>query len=490
MAYTPYSLPSAVTVNGTFAFTLYSGIGGMTEPKIQTVIDIGELVEMIDVAPAVSELATFRLKLRDDYSTYTEGFWRKVLKNTTEEPQIKITLTEGVTETYFFYGQVQRSETQMEEHYVDSATPAFFRTFEITLVSLAFKMREVLIANVLSEIVGGAYLVATGLTSIGEPTKICRVLDIFNAFITVAFGQTFAATYAEWVYDGTNEDFTYYNGAAWKSFDDIYIAVYESNGVGGEDLVIYFDPVEASYIPTIYTESADEPKGFEFFVDTLRNFGFAMRHLYGDSDGTIGATPKHRLHLLQRGRTYSGAVTFGSPERLKKSSNRLARDLIGKGVRASTKGIPANFAWRSSLFSSGSFAAPPSNVSFDIEIQALWVVDTADVAASLYDVAGTPLTSIKYYDYFSAVAVEATGKYRHLLALCQYYFMRYLTEKQVYERTYGTLVATSGASTSHRFITPLRRNAIEDGTGTSNYYANKVTKNPKTNTVSVQWIQE
>jgi hypothetical protein len=378
----------------------------------------------------------------------------------------------------------------MSEPYVDSVTPAFIRTFDVTLVSLAFKMREVLIADVLTEIKDGAYLVATGLTSIGEPTKICRVLDIFNAYLVVAFGQAFAATYAEWVYDGTNEDFLYYNGAAWKSFDEIYIAVYESDGVGGEDLVAYFDPVNGSCIPTTYDESADEPKGFEFFVDTVRWFGFSLRHLYGDSDGTIGATPKHRFHLLQRGRTYSGAVTFGGTERLRSSSVRLARDLIGKGVRASTKGIPANFAWRSKLFSSVIFIDPPSNVSFDIELVGLWFVDTGSVAASLYDVAGAPLTSIQYYDYFSAVPLETTGTFRHSQALCQYYFMRYLLENRVYERTYGTLVATSGASTSHRFITPLRRNAIEDGTGTSNFYANKVTKNTKANTVSVQWIEE
>ena len=491
MAYTAYTLPSLETVDGTFAFTLYSGIAGLTQPTTQTIVEVGENDEMVDVAPSVSELATLRLTLRDDYSTYTaEGFWRKVLADTTEEPQIKITLTESGTATYFFYGQVQRSETQMKEHYVDSATPVFIRTFEITLASLAFKMREVLISDVLSEIVGGAYLVATGLTSVGEPTKVCRVIDVFNAFIKVAFGQTFDATAAEWVYDGTNEDFLYYNGTSWLSFDDLYIAVYEDDGGVGEQLVSYFASANAEYIPTLYTETADEPKGFEFFVDCIRNFGFALRHLYGDSDGTIGATPKHRLHLLQRGRTYSGVVTFGSPERLVSSSVRLSRDLIGKGVRALTKSAPANFAWRSKLFTTISFAEPPSNVSFDVDLAGIWFVDTISVAASLYDVAGTPLTSIKYFDYYNSLLVEATGTFRHLQALCQYYFMRYLTEKQVYERSYGKLVATSGASTSHRFITPLRRNAIEGGAGTSNFYANKVTKNPGTSVVNVQWIQE
>lgn len=493
MAYTAYTLPNLVTVSGTFKVKLYSGIVDLEIPADQTILEIADLVEMVDVSPSVSELSTLKLKLvRDDYGTYANGFWHQVLTDTTEEPQIRIYLDEdGVTDTYFFWGQIQRSESTAIEYYVDS-TPTFIRAFEVTLVSLAFKMREVLISDVLDEIVTAdpTYLVATEKVDITEPTKVCRVIDIFNAFLAVAFGQTFSSTLAEWVYDGTNEDFLYYDGANWLSFDDTYIAVYESDGVGGEDLTTYFDPIEADYIPTLYGETADDPKGFEFFVDCLRNFGFAFRHLYGNSDGTIDGTPAnnfHRIHLLQRGRTFSGVVTFNAP---KKSSIDLSRDFISKGVRVFAKAATINFAsvWRGGP-GSVSFAAPPPNVNFDLDIAALWFVDSS-LPGQLFTIAGNPFTSIKYYHYSISILVEATGTYRHMQALAMYYYMRYFTDKKIYNRIYGRMEATDGAVTSHRSIIPLKRHTIADGAATPTFYANKVVKNPKSSEVSVEWIQE
>lgn len=492
MAYTEYALPSITnTIPGTFAVTLFSGIGDLVIPTFNTILQLGALKEVMDRSPGESELATFELTVRDDYSTYTEGFWFKVLSDSSEKPQLRFYLNEGSGNIYFFWGELQEEETPVEELYVSSA-PKYFRRIEIKLVALLSKAKDVLISDWIAEIVTehpDSYLIPTNKTSIGEPTQIIKAKDIFGAFLAVMFDQGYLDSDTVWLYDGSNTDLQFYDGASWLNFDDIYIAVYESDGVGGEHLTDYFNAAEPEYLPTLYGESEDTKQGFQFFVDCLRSFGFAIRHFYGKADETIDSTPAnnhHRFQLLQRGRAYSGLITFGKQP--KESSPILIHDFIVKGIYIFDKIAPTHFAWCSRVFGGISLTSPPANAEFDMDQACLFEVGSV-LPRQLYTSAGDPYSSVRYYNYWSQAMTELSGTYRLLKALAGYYFFRY-PKRSRYERTYGPMLAIDGGVQSHRSIVPLKRHEIANGSTTPTFWANEVIKRPWKDEVEISWFKE
>src|SRR3990167_7215755 len=438
MAFTEYSLPNFVGVAGTFNVVLRSGLAGLTIPTVNTILQIGDVTESIDVVPGLSELSTLKIGMRDDYSTYADGFWYRVWHDTSEKPELKIYLVEGSTTTYFFWGQIQPNASRTLEYSVIS-TPSFIREFEITLVSLINVCRDILISDWITEIL--THVTNTGLTFDDKPTKIVQARAIFSSFLAVVFSQAYDIDDSQFVSDGTNFDLSY-NDGAWKGFSDVYIATeYDpvpSPGPSAPIATDYFAPADPLYLPTLYGETSDSPKGFDFLVDCMKNFGVVVQHFYGGTDGTINGTNKHRFKLLQRGRAYTGTITFGSPERLKSSSEIIVSEKRVDGVYVYNKAVDTNFRWHWQRYGGTNGFDPPSEAVFDIKFGALFLMDASQPQA-LYNSSGAPFTTMRYYSYATSTQ---SSTFAALICLVDYYYFRFWATKRAYTHISGKITAT------------------------------------------------
>src|SRR3990170_4130472 len=84
-----YTLQTSVLPVGTVIIKLYSALNGLTIPTFASLSVPDDIVERCDLIPGEIELQEMTFEFVEDYSTYTEGFWYKVLQSY-EEIQIGI----------------------------------------------------------------------------------------------------------------------------------------------------------------------------------------------------------------------------------------------------------------------------------------------------------------------------------------------------------------------------------------------------------------
>jgi len=472
-----YTLASVVTVNGTFAITLKNAtITGLTEPTIQTILSIDAVEETLDVKAVTTEISKLTMTVRDDYSTHAStGFWYEVLAGDVE---ILVTLDEGAGATHFFYGTLNKELIDWSEHYVSTTR---IRTARVTFDSIIKTMLESSLSDWIDEI--GAQALETRIT---PPTGAAKIVqfDMFFAALLHSSGlnSTFDRADASIVV-GT-ADFKYSHTTHEFGLADIRIATHYDPSEPPADpavsLTKYFLPAANEYIPKYY----DSVTGF--ISDLCRNFAIVLRLGY--------ASGRHTIDVMQRGRAYSGVVTFGTPERLKQSSIVLATNIIEMNIRATQLVTSTSFAWsdkQGTIYTT----AVLDNVSFgDIDFKCVFVVN-ADAESSMgngiwvgvSDALIDPADEVEGYNY----TTPGYGSYPLVeKALVYYYYNRYsLTLKKIV-RMYGTLKANDGVDDSHTHIHILRRISIDDGAGAANYFANRVIKKPISNEVEVEWIEE
>lgn len=489
---TEYTLSQITTIVGTFKVTLFSGITDLSVPTSNTILEIGDLTENVDLKPGLTEISHLKLKLRDDYSdlAHPEGFWFRIF-NETVLPEIRIYLDEGNGDTFYFWGTLNRSESSASELYVGSS---YVRVWDISLISIIAKIDATTVADLVTEIL--THEITTGLEYESRVTKCVKARDIFSSILAKTFSQTFNTNDTTYIWDGTTDEFLYWDGSSWLNFDNVYIATeidtWPTPPPPGHNYIRtkYFKLDESLYWPTLYDST------LRLIADLCHNFGFVLRHFYGNADGMIDSTPannKHRFQLIQRGHAYSATIDFGGKE--KASSFPLQSSLTAQGVRTFYKGNESVFYWMSIKYQPGT-GEPPKDLSFDIDYPILFMPDGTADPAILCKSNGTTFTRIKVWDrvinsYFEPSPMSA------LRAITQYYYHRFLFEenwtvypKMMYKRTYGKIAINNGTTTSHRNMCIMRRTGIANGGTVKNFYANRVTKNASTAELEIEWIEE
>jgi hypothetical protein len=76
-----YNLASMNTLAGTLKSYLYVDtiLPALTVPTGSYIISMDEIVERIDVDPGVIDIENVNINIQEDYSTYSEGFWSKII---------------------------------------------------------------------------------------------------------------------------------------------------------------------------------------------------------------------------------------------------------------------------------------------------------------------------------------------------------------------------------------------------------------------------
>lgn len=468
---TEYTLPALDSIVGEFTFTLYCDTAGLTVPTIQTIKEIGESSETMDLDIGLSQFANLTFTLRDDYSTYDEGFWYKVLS-------VGWRLRIYLDGDFYFFGIPQEEQVLWSELYVDSTSQ--IREAEVTMVSIEAVLFETPTEDWLDEIY------ANKRTAVNDATSTIYTavnLEEFFAALLSASGlnASYDATTTDILFQ--TADFIYHENANEWDVDQLYIPV-EVSSSSVVSKTGYFDSGHADYLAGYF------PKAAGLFSAVLRNFGLVARASY-DTSGE-----RHLLQLIQRARSQTAFFT-GADDTKKSSTITKAFTLLGDAARAKFLVDDTSFVWFSKKYqedASPSSAEPPDYVTFDLDIVCPFihsaVIATDKAGYALHG--GAAITSavliddVEYYNYTSEAFVDATLGI--LEAAAGYEFYRFTSKFSRIVRRYSDLMNAGGAS-----IEALRigiGTTIDDGVSSETYFANRVTRIPMDDEIEMEWIKQ
>lgn len=472
-----YPLPDITgTAVGTFKVRLTSSLVGLTTPTANTILELGEWEESADIKIGVSQIGTLRLRIRDDTSTYTEGFWYKVFGSTSE---LRFYLTENGVDTFYFYGLPQEETVEWEEYFIGST---YVREVTLSLLSVAYTILDTTTATWMTHVVDNS--VDTGAVLLNDPSWKISVKGLFSAMLSASgLNSTYSESDTTFVYNTV--DFRYTQGGNNYTLDDVWIAVKIFAGGGSHSATEYFLASSGNRLSAKFATLRDLLKHL------LANFGVIMVMDYNTT------TQRHLIKLVQRGRAYSTALTFGSREI--KGNISKSYDLLGDATQATFILDSTSFVWFSKKYLDGkSTSTVPNYVKFDIDYQTIFLLNVLvpqsgiSHSRQLYLVSGstwTIITGIDYFNYTTGLYVTAVSPHMQE-ATAGYVYYRFTNKFSLIRRTYGTFKGDDASTNSHTNLRILRRTSINDGTGAANYYANKVIKRPESNEVEIDWIKE
>ena len=139
---TTYTLQTSVISTGTIVVKITSPLAGLTIPSSPTLFGLSEIIESLDALPGVVQVEEIDIDYIDDYTTYAEGFWHKVLAEVSVD--IQMTLDEGSGATHLFYGRNLKSGTSQEEF--DLTPSAFQRSGTIHCLSFLTVLKSLSLA--------------------------------------------------------------------------------------------------------------------------------------------------------------------------------------------------------------------------------------------------------------------------------------------------------------------------------------------------------
>lgn len=474
---TTYSLASLVTVNGTFTFLLYSEFAALTKPTIQTIIEIGDTRESANIALGQTEIGNVRLKIRDDYTTYTWGFWYKILSG---EVWLKI-LLDGAD---YFFGTVQADTVEWGEFYISGTTR--IRTCSFVLASMTQKLFDTPTATWLTHAYNNRE--ATEYVASTPAFAVISLTGFFSALLSASGVNTaYAKADTGFIASTTVKDLEFLKGGSWYALNFVWLLVTYDSGAG-ETKVDYFDSGHANYLGTKYATAK------ELIAGIVKNFGIVFRAYYDPG------ADRHKIQILQ-GRAYDNADNLDFSSREKESVLSKSTDLLGDAVRC-TSLYNGEELWFSRKYLGVNFSemVPENYVSFDIDAYVPFLIDSAAPDTSGYPIyAGSVATSVglatsvRYYRYDGVGIVTASATQHRLMleAAAGIMFSRFTTVNSCIRRIYARMSAKVGAgSETHTALTVMRRTSINDGLGAVTFWANTVTKKPQSAEVEIQWLKE
>lgn len=453
---TEYTLQIITLSAGRVTFILFSEFAGLTIPAFATLLfEDDELAEAIDIVSGEIDLERMQFAYLEDYSTYQEGFWYKVLDGDFE---IKILLDEGSGDTVYFWGTKEQLSASHTEISLVSGYER--RTGTFSCISKIADLKEVFVADLETEM-------QTHLTTPSNPwaggQKLLLIKDMFASLLT-AGGLNSTYDNTDVSLSGTDPDYKFYVGINTYSVLGLGMTADFTNGV-------YFRSVLLS-----------APTAFSFLAVLCDEFDFVPRFYYDI------ASSRWKILLLTRGYSHiadnsilpapmeSDNYKINETIRLVQIVNyNAALAFVQDGVFYST-GSPQYYLPidinKHSYFYAGA-------VIFGFEANVLY----ANTGGTAYD----PVDSVKYWDY--GIGGGYSSGMDFYKARAQYLWGIFGTEKRGFDRTYKGVASTISGVTSHDNLHVCRTTIINDGVEQKYYYAQSVNKSLTRNTCTVKWVQ-
>lgn len=495
------TLPSLVAGVGTFKFTLYS-TEDLTVPAIQTIKDVGTLDSSIDDGVLQQTIPQLKLSLREDHSTYTQGFWWRTLKN---ETWLFVTLDEGDGDTYYFYGKVSRLQTGWNESYVNGTT--YIRTAEIALDSYETIILESSVQTFVDDLIANAVLVNNGNASwsSGDGYKGMLWTSVF-ATLMQSSGVNSDYLESDCTYTARGRDagirFTADGGASHHYFDELwfitqyYLSAYPTSTA---PYISYLNGAAAWY--ETYSEAGP------LFSDLLSTFQLIATFSADMSVNDSAGKPRCTITLSPRRNAYADLLTLGKFEKsvITLSESKVVTSFSSDNpVLAGTEKTWASQEYRGLIPQT---AAVPENISIEKDFNHLFGLYTSggttsidykiwipSVASPVKILTADFCTNGQFYKHSPVAGWTDTtlaNPYRMAELIVLYNLNIYTSLKQKVVRVYGSIQAQEGATIAHTVFIPLKRTYLDlDGDGNVVYFIRRVIKKPSENRVEVEWIEE
>ena len=494
----------------------------LTVPAAVSVVHIGTLTELIDVEPGVVDVQNLEIELVEDYSTYTEGFWYKVIQGYPDKVvKFKFILEEDGTDTFFFFGKVYREEVEWPEHFVATDESSVIRTVKIRLVSLIHAMRDVAIGDAIDVMIANQD---------GPISDSYTVQCILSSIVAAGFNQAYSTSNA--VVRGCDIQFYEQDGTTVVNTVD---AIIVDGSIGAYR--VYIDTSQAAgisddqqYNPHAWKFQFANP--YDLLTQLCLTFGWVARYYYGQADGTYAgdATDKHYIEFLTRGTSYATTVSADAgivqstllsdaatkPKNIRVTDIHADNDSISPVPPTVKYDQTTGQSWymdgASYLSPAPGVTAidadfekkdPPLHAEFDLDVSTQFTLNSWYLSGGNetptdfyyrgvhYDSGGgaTICLHAAYWDY----AADTPGWVQlqsYPAVLASYYARRFSSGRKQYERTYASLKFTEGGTTTHLNMKPMKRIQIDDVAASDTFYATEIRKDFETNTTTVLWIQE
>jgi hypothetical protein len=473
---TKYSLSDTKTLAGTLKSYLYvdSTLPALTIPSKIHFEDIEKFIAKVDVTAGRADIENVQIDIYEDYTTYPEGFWYKIINNYPTKTingnivncdvQIMFTLMEGSDEVFLFRGSVKRNGTSQQEFKRVGTTA--IRGMSIQLVSLLMAMQNIptnmLTVNTVpfGDPVNTPFVHVDGVVT--ETFFMSKLGDLLSAIVALTYGFK----PGDCVFTNNSTDI---QGASsfmtWMKWTDLwFIAGFDFSAPAPAPDIQggYLDSVHASYAwANKYASALDLMKAICF------QFGCVPEYSFGQTDGTIknDGSDRHLITLNSRGKNQK-IVPVGNILDSEYESSSLAD--------SSAMNNPVLNIRFSDILSSGSFTAwiagvrydnypshvvtIPSNAQFDIDGSVeffgqvgdeshdtflLW--DTASIGAGSSD--GHNISHFRWWNYAFDNGDGTFGKYIDTdtgwyPAIANYYHFRFPGNRPQYTRLYDSLQAS------------------------------------------------
>jgi hypothetical protein len=484
-----YSLPVFTSPVGTFQVTIVTNMTGLTAPTSNTILEIGRKQEILTEEAGTLELSTLDLKVKDDTTTYSAGFWYNVLTSSTSL-HILVELYEGGGYKTFFNGVLSGQEIIWTELYVGSSR---VRVGQLTLDSVISKMFQINMATFINDCYdyAGTAGMDTGFNTVGVTGLFRRCLPI-DSMIGVALktcGLNSSVQNGTWVFDASYPDVKFINSTPTEyTVDKIWIPL----SYWWNDQVWkynYWDTTNGGSLENLYGGDFRS-----FLGDLLFNFGLILKVEWSGS--YFGAT------LIQRyGHAYSTKCDFGSREissEIIQSSPAYAKSTKVQDRTDNTK----LYWYHKERKPGGSSSTPDTDLDFDLERNLCWNSPIINVglpySTKVFGVGNsisgiTQVVDYKYYDYVAGQLVSVNGttqdiRLQHALAAMTYKCL--LLKDRMFTRRYRGITTSVSSTESFQNVGLLRRVDINDGVSSATYYANRVTVEPQNGTCEIDWVKE
>jgi hypothetical protein len=470
-------------------------ITGLTYPTTVNFADLGQVGETIDAEAGITEYDNVNIEINEDYSTYTQGFWHKLINEyPTFDFELMFTVIEDTVEMFLFRGKIYRENITETEIHLDNITGTpvnVCRSVSLKLVSSLLILKDVTIADLNEEVltheVNNADIIRADEQQI-DSANIVRLDAVFASMIKLAYGTSYDVSLA--INNSTEILVWSYEHSAYESILNMYMC---------SDFFRAADEITNQYYKRF-------DNAYEVLRHLCRHFALIPKYMFGTTTGTIDATwanNDHRLYLNSRGRSGSSPTLSG---------NLIKSDMIISTSRKTTAIRSSNIHHQEWCIyvtneSGQASGAPPYYKDFDIDIT-IDFLPAADFATLINGYAPNVDMGLFIINegvsptkYNAALKVEywnyATGAYQEYdyAGWCDVVIVGYLLHRMgegrvEYERTYNSIKGVLGAVNSQWNCKTTMRTSINDGVTARTFYATDVKKDLTKNELSVIWVEE
>jgi hypothetical protein len=482
-----YSLPIIYKcAAGTLKLYLYvdPSLPVLTIPTITKIFNLGKFKELIDFEAGVVDIQQVDTELIEEYSTYPEGFWYKIINGyPTKDVELMFTLMEGAVWTFLFRGRIYRSGTIAIEKYITASTKV--RGMGLQLISSLDLLKTVTISDLITECrLHTIYSAAFGQYVIPLGT-------IVACMIKLAYGIAYDSTL---VINNSDDVKVYIEGGGAENTWDIAALPIED---GSHNLIGFFEKSTGNTAGW-YNRFAN---AFDLLFNIIKPFGVIPKYMFGDVNGLIDANPtnnNHRLIFDSRGRSAGEITMVGG---IKDKESELLSESVLKAQNVRVMDFRYNilsYWYLNDVLQKGD--TPPFatfDIDFSVDFQVYYSIDMPTWDLILYDdYTGTYnslATACLWWNYSTGGWGIVTG-YGSDNCLAkgssQYYKNRFANGRTQYTRTYKSIKANNGSSDSHRWLQTLKRHVINDGVTPRTYYLTSLEKDIGSNESSAVLVEE